>query len=130
MIVRTLDELAVSDRHIVTPNWRSTRLIVKADGMGYSVHHTVIPAEHEVHCHYEQHFETNYVISGRGEVFHMASGRTFPLAVGTVYALDKHDEHIVRAIESDLHLVCVFNPPLSGTETHNLKGGYDSSDDA
>ena len=125
MIVRTLEQLSVSDRHVETENWRSTRLIVKSDGMGYSVHHTVVPSGHEVHCHYEQHFETNYVIAGKGEVFHVKSGETFPISVGTVYALDEHDEHILRALDGDLHLVCVFNPPLAGAETHNKTGGYE-----
>jgi L-ectoine synthase len=126
MIVRTLQELALGNLHVETPDWRSTRLVVKADGMGYSVHHTVVPAGHEVHCHYEQHFETNYVIAGRGEVFHVESGETVPISVGTVYALNEHDEHILRAIDGDLHLVCVFNPPITGNETHNATGGYDA----
>jgi L-ectoine synthase len=125
MIVRDIDELKGTQRHVVTPNWASTRLIVKGDGVGYSVHHTVIPEGSEVHCHYEEHFETNYCIAGAGEVFDIGSGKTHPLKVGTVYALDKHDEHIVRALKGDLHLVCVFNPPLAGNEVHNETGGYD-----
>lgn len=130
MIVRDLQGLAGTDRHVITPNWESTRLIVKSDELGYSVHHTVIPAGHEVHCHYQHHFETNYVIAGRGEVYDLESGKTYSLVVGSVYALDRHDEHIVRAINADLHLVCVFNPPLTGNETHNATGGYDSFTEA
>ncbi len=125
MIVRDVEQLKATDRHVVTENWRSTRLIVKGDGVGYSVHHTVVPEGSEVHCHYQEHFETNYCIAGSGEVFHVETGRTYPLKVGTVYALDRHDEHIVRATGGDLHLVCVFNPPLAGTEVHNETGGYD-----
>lgn len=71
------------------------------------------------------HYETNYCIAGAGEVFDVATGKTHPIAVGTVYALNQHDEHILRALKGDLHLVCVFNPPLAGTETHNAHGGYD-----
>jgi len=41
--------------------------------------------------------------------------------------LDKNDKHILRATKGDLHLICVFNPPLSGDETHNEEGGYDAS---
>jgi len=126
MIVRELEEVRKTDRHIATENWQSTRLVVKADGIGYSVHHTVIPEGREVHCHYEQHFETNYCIAGSGEVFHVKSGKTYPVTVGTMYALDEHDEHILRATKGDLHLVCVFNPALSGNEKHNATGGYDA----
>jgi L-ectoine synthase len=125
MIVHDVDELRKTDRQVVTENWQSTRLIVKSDGLGYSVHHTIVPEGSEVHCHYQQHFETNYVIAGEGEVFHVESGKTVPIAVGTVYALDKHDEHVLRATKGDLHLVCVFNPPITGKEVHNETGGYD-----
>jgi L-ectoine synthase len=126
MIVRELEDLRKTDRHVVTENWRSTRLVVKGDGLGYSVHHTVVPEGSEVHCHYKEHYETNYCIAGAGEVFHVESGKTYPVTVGTTYALDQHDEHILRAIKGDLHLVCVFNPPLTGGEVHNDHGGYDA----
>jgi len=125
MIVHNVEDLRKTDRHVVTDSWRSTRLIVKGDRLGYSVHHTVVPEGSEVHCHYKEHYETNYCIAGAGEVFDVATGKTHPIAVGTVYALDQHDEHILRALKGDLHLVCVFNPPLAGTETHNAHGGYD-----
>jgi L-ectoine synthase len=40
-----------------------------------------------------------------------------------VYALDKHDAHIVRA-RTELRFVCVFTPALTGTETHQPDGSY------
>ena len=125
MIVRTLEELIRTTNHVVTDDWRSTRLVVKSDGLGYSVHHTVVPEGHSVHCHYKNHFETNYCIAGEGEVLNVENGKTFAIRAGTVYALDKHDKHVVRATKQDLHLVCVFNPPIQGEETHNADGGYD-----
>ncbi|WP_341963355.1 ectoine synthase [Pseudomonas sp. RC10] len=127
MIVRTLEQLAQTGSHVVTEKWRSTRLIVKSDGLGYSVHHTVVPEGNAVHCHYKNHYETNYCIAGEGEVLHVESGETFPIRVGTTYALDQHDEHILKATKGDLHLVCVFNPPIQGNETHNADGGYDAA---
>ncbi|WP_082377890.1 ectoine synthase [Pseudomonas sp. RIT-PI-q] len=125
MIVRTLEELIQTPNHVVTEDWRSTRLVVKSDGLGYSVHHTVVPKGHSVHCHYKNHFETNYCIAGEGEVLNVENGKTFAIRAGTVYALDQHDKHVVRATKQDLHLVCVFNPPIQGEETHNADGGYD-----
>lgn len=125
MIVRTLEQLRQTRNHVVTEHWQSTRLIVKGDGLGYSVHHTVVPEGHSVHCHYEHHYETNYCIAGEGEVRDIASGKTYAITVGTTYALDQHDEHVISAVKGDLHLVCVFNPPIQGGETHNATGGYD-----
>jgi L-ectoine synthase len=43
-----------------------------------------------------------------------------------MYALDKHDKHWLRA-KTTMRLVCVFSPPLSGRESHQLKGRGDSS---
>jgi L-ectoine synthase len=125
MIIVHADDITNTPRHVSGPGWESKRMIVKADGMGYSVHETRIPEGAENRLKYDQHFETNYCFEGEGEVVDMATGETFPIRPGTIYALDQHDDHIVRATKGDLRLVCVFNPPVSGTETHNESGGYD-----
>jgi len=47
---------------------------------------------------------------------------------GTIYVLDDHDEHYLRADPAnDLILVSVFNPPLEGTERHSLERGSGSA---
>mgnify|MGYP001947326148 FL=1 len=40
-----------------------------------------------------------------------------------MYALNEHDEHYLRA-KTDLRLICVFNPPLTGQEVHDEDGVY------
>jgi L-ectoine synthase len=125
MIIVRSEDIANTNRHVSGPGWDSKRMIVKSDGMGYSVHETRILAGSESRLHYKNHFETNYCVAGEGEVVDVATGETFHIRPGTIYALDQHDEHILRAIGGDLHLVCVFNPPIAGTETHNADGGYD-----
>jgi L-ectoine synthase len=40
-----------------------------------------------------------------------------------VYALDRHDAHVVR-VREPVRLVCIFNPPLTGGEKHDARGGY------
>jgi len=129
MIVITSEEVANTARHVHGPNWDSKRMIVKADGMGYSVHETRIEEGTESRMRYEHHLETNYCYAGEGEVVDCATGQVFPIRPGTIYALDKHDEHILRATRGDLRLVCVFNPPVTGTENHNPTGGYDAPND-
>lgn len=125
MIIRNVEALKGTNQYVSTDKFTSTRLIVRTDGMGYSVHHTRVPEGSEIHCHYEEHLETNYCIAGKGEVVELATGTVHPISVGTMYALNKHDEHILRAVKGELHLICVFNPALSGSETHNEHGGYD-----
>jgi L-ectoine synthase len=83
----------------------------------------------EQRLHYRHHLEANYCIAGRGEVVDVKSGKTYPISPGTLYALDQHDEHILRALTGDLRLICVFNPPLSGQEKHAADGSYPPSVD-
>jgi len=99
-------------------------LILRDDGMGYSVHDTVVQEGAELHLQYKEHLETNYCVAGEGEVLDVSTGQTFAIRPGSVYALDHNDKHVLRALRGDLRLVCVFNPPLAGRETHNPDGGY------
>jgi L-ectoine synthase len=126
MIVRTLAEAQASGRRIVSPdnNWESTRMLLKNDHMGFSFHITTIYAGADFRMHYKNHLESVYCVSGEGEVETLADGKKYPIAPGTLYILDKHDEHILRAF-SEMTMACVFNPPLSGKEVHNAEGAYE-----
>lgn len=42
MIVRSLEHSEKTERRVVTKNWESTRILLKADGMGFSFHITTI----------------------------------------------------------------------------------------
>jgi L-ectoine synthase len=127
MIVRTVDELAGSDRDIEGEGWRSRRILRRDDGMGHSLHWTEIKAGTELDLRYRNHFESNLVLAGEGEVTDVDNGLAHDLNPGVMYALDKHDHHVLRA-RTDMTLVCVFTPPLQGDEKHNAEGGYEPSD--
>lgn len=129
MIVRTLDDVIGGPRHVSGEGWESRRLLVRGDGMGFSLHDTVVTEGSEQRLHYKHHLEANYCVSGRGEVVDVKTGQTFAIGPGTLYALDRHDEHILRAVSGDLRLICVFNPPLAGQETHQADGSYVASTD-
>ena len=125
MIVRSLNDVIGSSNEVDGGNWVSRRLLLAADGMGYSMHDTVIRAGTETHIHYRNHLEAVYCIEGTGEVQTVADGKIWPIEPGTVYALDKHDEHYLRAHRgADLRMVCVFAPPLTGREVHDADGVY------
>jgi L-ectoine synthase len=128
MIVRQLklSEAEDSSRKIVSPdgNWESTRLLLKGDNMGFSFHITTIYAGANFRMHYKHHLESVYCISGSGEVETIADNRVYTISPGTLYVLDKHDEHVLRA-HSEMKMACVFNPPLSGKEVHNDEGAYE-----
>lgn len=123
MIVRTLAEARASERRIVSENWESTRMLLKGDNMGFSFHITLIYPGTETPIHYQNHLESVYCIQGEGEIETCADGRVYPIRPGTLYVLDQHDQHLLRA-HSQLELACVFNPPLNGKEVHDADGVY------
>jgi L-ectoine synthase len=127
MKVRYLCDVFGTADEVDTETWTSRRLILKRDGMGYSVHDTVMKPGTATHMCYRNHLETVYCIDGQGEVETLADGKVYPVRPGMLYALDKHDEHILRAT-SALRLVCVFNPPVTGKEVHDESGAYPTAD--
>lgn len=125
MIVRTLDEVIGSERDVRAENgnWVSRRFLLKDDGMGFSFHETTIFAGTETLIWYKHHLEAVYCVGGEGEIEDLDSGITHPIRDGTLYALNGHERHKLRAF-SDLRLVCAFNPPISGREVHDRDGAY------
>ena len=68
MIVRHLDELTGSDREVEGPGWKSRRLLLASDGMGYSLNDTIILNGASLTLEYKHHFEACYCIDGEGEI--------------------------------------------------------------
>lgn len=124
MIVRKLQEAEKSERKIVSEGWDSTRLALKGDNMGFSFHITTIFKGSELPMHYQNHLESVYCVSGKGSIEDCATGEVHEIEPGTIYLLDKHDKHILRA-EEEMKMACVFNPPLHGKEVHNAEGAYE-----
>ena len=124
MIVRTLDAAEQGDRRVVSNGWESTRLLLKSDGMGFSFHITTIYTGADLEMHYQNHLESVYCISGEGEIEDLADGKVYPVKPGTIYALNNHDRHKLRAT-TEMKMACVFNPPLHGKEVHNAQGAYE-----
>jgi L-ectoine synthase len=119
MYVRSISDLAGGERDVDWGNGKSYRLLIEKDGMGFTVCHTVVRAGTESLLHYRRHFEACYCIAGEGEVEDMA-GNVYPVRPGDIYVLDQNDRHYLRGGKEDLVLVSVFNPPLQGSEKHDL----------
>jgi L-ectoine synthase len=126
VIVRTLDEITGTDRDVSGPTWRSKRLLLAGDAMGFSFHETRIFAGTETRMHYQHHLEAVFCVEGEGEIESLDEKRTWQIRPGTVYALDKNDRHVLRA-RTELRLLCVFDPPVTGRETHDASGAYPPS---
>ena len=124
MIVKTLSATLGTRDHVIGDAFESRRILLARDGLGYSFHDTVVKKGSTQRLEYKNHIEANYCIEGEGEVEEVATGQTWPLVPGTMYVLDKHDAHIIRATKSDLRFICIFTPALSGEETHDADGSY------
>jgi L-ectoine synthase len=123
VIVRTLTEIEGTDRDVEASTWRSRRLLLARDGQPFSMHDTVLAARTETTMWYANHVEAVYCIDGEGELVNDETGETHPLRTGTLYLLDGHEHHRVRA-DTDVRTVCVFTPPVTGQETHDADGAY------
>lgn len=123
MIVRSLKEITGTERDVDTPNWNSKRLLLAQDGASFSLHDTLIRAGTETEMWYANHLEAVYCVAGKGEVETVADGRVYQISDGAMYVLDGHEKHILRA-ETDMRMVCVFTPPLTGREVHDENGVY------
>ncbi len=123
MIVRSLDDLMGTERDVQGPVWASRRFLLADDGVGFTLTETRVQAGAEQTMWYKHHIEANYVIEGEGEVEDLETGETFPLMAGTMYTLDKHEKHKLTA-KTDLKIVCVFAPALTGQEKHDKDGAY------
>jgi len=123
VIVTRLSDLDDTDRDIKTPNWRSRRFVLAKEGVGFSFHETVLYAGTETSMWYANHIEAAYCVGGEGELVNDETGEVHELSDGTMYLLDGHEHHTVKA-KTDLRMACVFNPPVTGREVHDENGVY------
>jgi L-ectoine synthase len=123
MIVRTLDDVQGTNRVVATPNWASRRLLLAGDGTRFSLHDTVLQAGTSTEMCYRNHVEAVYCIEGIGRLVDLDHEAVHPVEPGTLYVLDGHERHCLIA-DTDLRVVCVFDPPLVGSEVHDETGSY------
>ena len=124
MIVRNLDQLKASGGYQEKAGvWTSARYLMKTDDVGFTLTQTTICAGSEFTMEYKNHIEANLVIEGTGEVTDTATGTVHTLKPGSMYTLNKHDRHSLKAL-TEMRLVCIFTPALVGTETHDEDGSY------
>lgn len=117
MFIRTKDEV----EGVMWGNGTSHRLLTHKDKMGFTVCYTVVFKGTESRLQYRRHLEACYCLSGKGQVISADGSVSYDIVPGTIYVLDQHDAHVLKASEEeDLHLISVFNPPLTGDEKHQL----------
>ena len=125
MIIVNGSDLRGSARDASGPGWSSLRMLVKTDGMGFSMNETIVKAGVTLTLEYKNHLEGCYCVSGSGRVTDRATGSVSEIKAGVLYALDQHDHHSLTVDEGqDMFLISVFNPALQGDEVHGADGSY------
>jgi L-ectoine synthase len=101
----------------------SFRPVLEKDNMGFGVCKTVIPKGGPYHWHYPEHLEACYCIKGVGKLTNLETGIEAMITTDVIYLLDQHDDHTFEAI-TDVVLISIFNPGLTGKEYHDENGQY------
>jgi L-ectoine synthase len=127
MKIQRINQLHETERSVKFTGGISIRPIIASDGMGFSVHKTIIPKGKPNFWHYPNHLEACYCIKGKGVLTNLETSEEHLITTDTVYLLDNHDKHTFEALE-DTVLISVFNPPVMGNEKHDKQGNYPESE--
>ncbi len=115
MFISSVQEVIGTDRDVQGPGWKSRRVILAEDGMGYSVHETLVDAGTHLRLNYANHRETVYVVAGRGTVTDVAGERAVSLQPGSVYSGGVGEEHIL-VCDTEMTFLVIFTPGLVADE--------------
>ncbi|HLS79427.1 MAG TPA: ectoine synthase [Nocardia sp.] len=123
MIVRTTAEITGTERDVAGEGWRSKRIVLGGDGVGFSFHETTIQAGTTHVFHYQNHIEAVWLVEGEGTLTDLDNDQVYTLGPGSMYLLNGHEKHRLEA-RTQMRMMCVFNPPVTGQEVHDENGVY------
>ncbi len=128
MFVRRAHEMRAEGKELVVANGsaRTLRMLNKADNIGFSFSDVHFDAGATTDLWYKNHWEGNYIVSGKGTLDDLTTGESWKLASGLLYSVGPKDRHRITA-ESDLHILSVFCPPIQGDEQHDADGALAAS---
>ncbi|MEE8506695.1 MAG: ectoine synthase [Kiloniellales bacterium] len=121
MIVKTKEDVMGTKGEACGDKWRSLRFLHAEDGMGVTLTDTILEPGFEMDLWQKNHLEACYCIEGEGTVEELENGKTHEVKPGTLYAMNEHDRHRIRAI-TRMRIVCTFYPALTGDEVHDADG--------
>ncbi len=123
MIVKYKETLVGGPHHRKLATGESTRLLVRSDGVGFTLADFTMEPGSEATLQYKNHVECNYIVEGLGTLENLETGNTCEIRPGLMFTLDKHERHRVRA-KTRIRIIVVFVPALVGGETHDADGSY------
>lgn len=102
----------------------SFRTVLEKDKLGFAMMETRIDKGGPYKWHYKNHQEACMCLSGLGTIEDLTTGEKIEIKPGITYLVDNYQPHLFTAI-TDVVLISVFNPPLTGGETHDEDGSYE-----
>ncbi len=121
MIVKTRADVIGTKGEARGDKWHALRLLHKEDGMGVSLADGLLEPGFDMVLWQKNHLEACYCIEGEGTVEELESGRVYEIKAGSLYAMNNHDRHRIRAI-TRMRVICTFVPSLTGGEVHDADG--------
>ena len=119
LFLKSLSEVVDSDRNVSFGHGYSRRFLAAPDGFNISVHNTIVHAHFNPHLHYPHNMEANYFIKGQGEYIWENGQQKHEFDSekhhGTMLLVER-EAHEVKIGANDSIAICVFFPPLKGTE--------------
>src|SRR5690606_32541679 len=91
MIVRTTAEITGTERDVAGEGWRSKRIVLGGDGVGFSFHETTIQAGTTHVFHYQNHIEAVWLVEGEGTLTDLDNDQVYTLGPGSMYLLNGHE---------------------------------------
>jgi L-ectoine synthase len=82
---------------------------------------SILDAGFQMDLWQKNHFEACYCLEGEGTVEELDNGIVHEIGPGTLYAMNNHDRHRIRA-KTRMRVVCTFYPALTGDEVHDADG--------
>ncbi|HSF94988.1 MAG TPA: ectoine synthase [Thermohalobaculum sp.] len=121
MIVKTRADVIGTKGEASGDRWHSLRLLHREDGMGVTLTDSILEPGFDMVLWQKNHFEACYCLEGEGTVEELANGVVHHIRPGTLYAMNDHDRHRIRA-KTRMRVVCTFVPALTGDELHDADG--------
>ena len=123
MFVRRLDDLraAGQEKVVASGGARTVRVLAKSDELGFSLSDVQVVGGRSNRLWYKNHWEVNYVLEGDAKVTDTNTDEVNLLAPGTLYIVGPGDPHRFESL-TDVHVLSIFEPPLSGEEVHDADG--------
>jgi L-ectoine synthase len=123
MIVKRLEDVVGTKGDAHGNKWHSLRLLHGEDGMGVTLTDNILEEGFETVHWRKNHLEACYCLEGEGTVEELDSGAVHDIKPGTLYAMNEHDRHLIRA-KTRMRLIATFTPPLTGEEAYDVDGSF------